>query len=314
MEKLIRNLKFTIRLLWKSPGLTITVLLTLALGIGANTAIFTVDYATLLAPLPYPQPDQLVVVWSKIQTYHNSISAGDFTDWKRMNRSFTDINAFTGGAFNIASKEEPENIDGWQVTPGYYKMIGITFLLGRDFLPEEGKVGSDHEVILMHKLWAHLGSDPKILGTSIRINGEPYTVVGVLPPGAYDRGQPQLAVPLAFKPEQLNHDFHWLLSVARLKPGVDHQAGAGRYGCRLGAHRGRKSEEQQGLGSVRRAAEERLPPERAQADAVAITRGRCFHTPDRLRKRCEPAAGTRHGPAEGACSAERHGCLTPDHL
>ncbi|WP_263374186.1 ABC transporter permease [Granulicella aggregans] len=220
MEKLTRNLKFTIRLLWKSPGLTITVLLTLALGIGANTAIFTVDYATLLAPLPYPNPDQLVVVWSKIQTFHNGISAGDFTDWKRLNRSFTDINAFTGGAFNIASKEQPENIDGWQVTPGYYKMIGITFLLGRDFLPEEGKVGSDHEVILMHKLWAHLGSDPKIIGTSMRINGEPYTVVGVLPPGAYDRGQPQLAVPLAFKPEQLNHDFHWLLSVARLKPGV----------------------------------------------------------------------------------------------
>jgi putative ABC transport system permease protein len=220
MEKLIRNLKFTIRLLWKSPGLTITVLLTLALGIGANTAIFTVDYATLLAPLPYPEPNQLVVVWSKIQGFHNGISAGDFTDWKRLNRSFTDINAFTGGAFNIASKEQPENIDGGQVTPGYYNMMGIPFFLGRDFLPEEGKVGNDHEVILMHKLWAHLGSDPKIIGKSIRINGEPYTVVGVLPPGVYERGQSQLAVPLAFKPEQLNHDFHWLLSIARLKPGV----------------------------------------------------------------------------------------------
>src|SRR6201995_434328 len=105
MQNLLQNIRFSLRMLAKNPGLTITVLLTLALGNGANTAIFTVDYATLLAPLPYPQPDQLVVVWSKIQGFHNGISAGDFTDWKRMNSSFTDINAFTGGAFNIASKE-----------------------------------------------------------------------------------------------------------------------------------------------------------------------------------------------------------------
>jgi len=220
MESFSRNLRYTLRMLWKNPGLTITVLLTLALGIGANTAIFTVDYATLLAPMPYPDPDQLVVVWSKIQTFHNGISAGDFTDWKRMNSSFADINAFTGGAFNIASKEEPENIDGQQVTPGYYNMLGRPFFLGRDFLPEEGVVGRDHEVILTHKLWSHLGADPKLVGHTMRINGEPYTVVGILTPGLADRGNAQVSVPLAFKPEQLNHDFHWLLSIARLKPGV----------------------------------------------------------------------------------------------
>jgi putative ABC transport system permease protein len=206
--------------LWKKPGLTITILLTLALGIGANTAIFTVDYATLLAPLPYPQPDQLVVVWSKIQTFHNGISAGDFTDWKRENSSFQDINAFTGGSFNIASKDQPENIDGRQVTSGFYKMMGRPFFLGRDFLPEEGVDGRDHVVILTHKLWSHLGGDRKIIGQPMRINGEPYTVVGVLSPGLDDRGDSQLAVPLVFKPEQINHDFHWLLSIARLKPGV----------------------------------------------------------------------------------------------
>jgi putative ABC transport system permease protein len=206
--------------LWKNPGLTLTVLLTLSLGIGANTAIFTVDYATLLAPMPYPEPDQLVVVWSKIQTFHNGISAGDFTDWKRENSSFQDINAFTGGSFNIASKDQPENIDGRQVTAGFYKMFGRPFFLGRDFLPEESIEGRDHVVILTHKLWSHLGSDRKVIGQSMRINGEPYTVVGVLSPGLDDRSDSQLAVPLVFKPEQLNHDFHWLLSIARLKPGV----------------------------------------------------------------------------------------------
>src|SRR5277367_4970108 len=220
MSSLLRNLRYSARTLWKNPGLTLTVLLTLSLGIGANTAIFTVDYATLLAPMPYPEPDQLVVVWSKIQTFHNGISAGDFTDWKRENSSFQDINAFTGGSFNIASKDQPENLDGRQVTPGFYKMFGRPFLMGRDFLPEEGIEGKDHVVILTHKLWAHLGGDRKIIGQSMRINGEPYTVVGVLSPGLDDRAQSQLAVPLVFTPEQLNHDFHWLLSIARLKPGV----------------------------------------------------------------------------------------------
>src|SRR3984957_14471106 len=111
MSNLVRNLRYSVRTLWKNPGLTLTVLFTLALGIGANTAIFTVDYATLLAPLPYAQPDQLVVVWSKIKTFHNGISAGDFTDWQNQSTVFSTLSAFTGGAFNIASKEEPENID-----------------------------------------------------------------------------------------------------------------------------------------------------------------------------------------------------------
>src|SRR5260370_11056091 len=134
MSSLLRNLRYSARTLGKNPGLTLTVLLTLALGIGANTAIFTVDYATLLAPMPYPEPDQLVVVWSKIQTFHNGISAGDFTDWKRENSSFQDINAFTGGSFNIASKDQPENIDGRQGNAGFYKMLGRPFLLCRHLL------------------------------------------------------------------------------------------------------------------------------------------------------------------------------------
>jgi putative ABC transport system permease protein len=220
MQNLLRTIRHTVRMLWKSPGLTLTVLFTLALGIGANTAIFTVDYATLLAPLPYPQPDQLVVVWSKIKTFHNGISAGDFTDWQRQNSTFQALHAFTGGTFNIASKDQPENLDGTQVTPGYYNMLGRPFFLGRDFLPEEGVDGKSHVVILTHKLWSHLGGDPKLVGHSIQINGEPYTVVGVLEPGLFDRGQSQVTVPLVFKPEQLNHDFHWLLSIGRLKPGV----------------------------------------------------------------------------------------------
>jgi putative ABC transport system permease protein len=220
MQNLLQNLRFSLRMLFKNPALTITVLLTLALGIGANTAIFTVDYATLLAPLPYPQPDQLVMVWSKIQGFRNGISAGDYLDWKRQSTSFSDLNAWTGGSFNIATKDQPEFVPGNQVTTGFFSMQRLPFFLGRGFLPEEGQEGKDHVVVLSHKLWLKLGGNLKIVGTTMQLDGMPYTVVGVFPPGFQDRLPAQLTVPLVFKPDQINHDFHWLLAMGRLKDGV----------------------------------------------------------------------------------------------
>ena len=225
MVALLQNLRLSLRMLSRNPGLTITVLLTFALGIGANTAIFTVDYATLLAPLSYPDPNQLVMVWSKIQDHRNSVSAGDFTDWKRQSTVFQDINAWTGGNFNIATKDQPEYLEGTRMTPGFSQMMGEPLFLGRGFLPEEGQAGKDHVVVLTHKLWERLGANRKIIGTTLSLDGEPYTVVGVAAAGISDRSQSQLSVPLVFKPEQLNHDFHWLLVMGRLKPGVTiHQA------------------------------------------------------------------------------------------
>lgn len=220
MHSIVRNLSYALRQLRKSPVFTITAVLTLALGIGATTAIYTVVYATLLAPMPYPNPDQLVMVWSKIQGDRNSMAAQDFLDWKKQNTVFQDINAFSGGSFNLATKEQPEYLQGQSTTPGMYRMMGTQFLYGRDFLPEEGVLGKDHEVILLNKLWRRLGSDPHIVGKTLQLDGTAYTVVGVLGPGQPDRLDTWLIVPLAFKPEQLNHDFHWLLAMARLKPGV----------------------------------------------------------------------------------------------
>jgi putative ABC transport system permease protein len=220
MRTLLHNLRFSLRLLGRNPGLTITVLLTIALGIGANTAIFTVDYATLLAPLPFPEPNQLVMVWSSINGNRNGVSAGDFTDWKQQSTAFQDLNAWTGRSFNIATKDQPEYLDANLITPGMLRMMGEPLFLGRFFLPEEGQAGHDHVVILTHKLWQRLGSNRNIIGTRLQLDGEPYTVVGVQAAGDQDRGRNQLAVPLVFKPEQLNHDFHWLLVMGRLKPGV----------------------------------------------------------------------------------------------
>jgi putative ABC transport system permease protein len=222
MQTLLKNLGYSLRMMRKSPGLTLTVLLTLALGIGANTAIFTVDYATLLAPLPYPQPNQLVMVWSGIRGHRDEVSVADFIEWKHQSNAFQALHAQTDGRFNIATPEQPEYVDARITTPGLYTMLGNPpFYLGRDFLLEEGLPGKDHVVILTHKFWQRLGGNPHILGTSLRIDGQPYTVVGVFAPGLTDRGQGEFAVPLSFTSDELvNHDTHWLTAMGRLKPGV----------------------------------------------------------------------------------------------
>ena len=219
MRTLIRNLRYGLRGLRKSPGLTATVIATLMLGISATTAIYTVVYAVLLAPLPYPEPNQLVMVWSKVNGHDNGMSAGDFLDWKQQSKSFQQLAAWTGASFNLAMQTQPEQLDGMRPTPGWFSMQGIPFLMGRDFLPEEGVPGKDHVVILTYRLWNRLGANRDIVGQTMSIDREPYTVVGVLAPGL-GRFDFEMAVPLAFRPEQINHDYHWLIAMGRLKPGV----------------------------------------------------------------------------------------------
>ncbi|MGA8030140.1 MAG: ABC transporter permease [Bryobacteraceae bacterium] len=221
LHSFFRNIKYSWRMLRRNPGLTTAVVATLALGIGATTAIYTVIYATLLSPLPLPHPEQLVMVWSKVQGNRNGIAAGDFLDWQRYSRSFQKLCAFTGGNFNLGTKDRPEQVEGRLASPGFFRMMGLPFMLGRDFLPQEGIPGNDKVIILTHKLWNKLGADDHILGRQLRINGGLYTVVGVLAQGAADRYDAQLTAPLAFRPEQINHDYHWLLATARLKPGVN---------------------------------------------------------------------------------------------
>ncbi|HKV47121.1 MAG TPA: ABC transporter permease [Candidatus Acidoferrales bacterium] len=222
MNNIWRNARFGLRLLKRSRGSSAIAVVALALGIGANTAIFSIIYAVLIAPMPYPRPNQLVIVWSKINGNRNGVSAGDYLDWKSQSSSFTELSAWTGESFNISKSNVPEQVDGRRVTPGYFNgTMETPPTLGRDFLPEEGQVGRDHELILTHAIWLRrFGGDPNIVGQPLRVNGESYTVVGVLPPGPYDRLNEDIFAPLAFKPEQINHDFHWLLVKGRLKPGA----------------------------------------------------------------------------------------------
>jgi putative ABC transport system permease protein len=215
-----QSLPFGLRMLLKNPALSLTVLLTLALGIGANTAMFTIDYALFLAPLPYPHPEELVTIQSSFQGHRDWVTARDFLDWKEQSTVFQDMHAWTGGGFNIATQDEPENVSASRVTTGFYLMMGDRFYLGRNFLPEEGVAGKDHVVILTYKMWKRLGADPKILNTAIDLDGKPYTVVGVLSPGVRDRGA-LISVPLVFSSDQLNHDYHWINVMGRLKPGIN---------------------------------------------------------------------------------------------
>ena len=217
---LLRNLRFSLRVLRKNPGFTATVALTLALGIGATTAIFTVVYATLIARMPYPDPDQLVMVWLKMDGHRNGVSAGDYTDWVQQSHVFQGLKAFTGTSFNMAGASQPEMVQGQYATPGWLSMQGIGFEMGRDILPEEGVDGRDHVVVLTNKLWQRLGADPNIVGKTITLDQKPYTVVGVLKPGMADRFTWQLGAPLVIHPAQLNHDYRWLDVMGRLKPGV----------------------------------------------------------------------------------------------
>ncbi len=223
MKTLVQNIRHSFRLLWKNPGFTLVAILTLALGIGANTAIFSVLYASLLAPMPYPDADRLMMVWSKLNG-RIEVSAGDYIEWKKQSTAFQDMVAWTGGSFNLATPEQPEMVGGRVVTPGFFSMQGMGFFLGRDFLPEEAQPGKDRVIILTHKTWERLGSDQNVIGKSLRVNNEPYTVAGVLAPGLADRlTGGDISVPLAFKPEQLNHDARWLVVMGKLKPGVSRE-------------------------------------------------------------------------------------------
>ncbi len=221
MKNLWLNVRYAGRLLTKDLGFTFVALLALTLGIGANTAIFSVVYGALLAPLPYPNADQLVMVWSKVNGHSNAVSAGDYLEWKRQNSVFQDIVAWSGNTFSLSVSDHPESVQTRITSPGFFGMQGIPLSLGRDFAPEEGVLGKNHVLIMTNKLWRErFGSDPKIIGKEVRLNTEPHTVIGVLAGGMPDRFESPLFVPLTFRPDQINHNFHWLTVMGRLKPGV----------------------------------------------------------------------------------------------
>lgn len=216
------DLRFAIRMLTKAPGFSLAVIGALALGIGPNTAIFSIVYATLLAPMPYPNPDQLVLLWAKVRESKDRTSPADYLEWKQQAKSFQYLEPILPRGFNLSTPEAPERVRARQTSVEGYRMWGEPVFLGRDFAPDEDQPGKNHVVLLRHRLWRErFGADPGVIGREIRMDGTPYTIIGVVAPGISDRIPADIWIPLSLTPQEIaNRQFRPFLMAGRLKPGV----------------------------------------------------------------------------------------------
>lgn len=222
MEALWTDAHYALRTFRRNPGFTAIVVLTLALGIGANTAIFSVVQGVLLAPLPYRDPDRLLMVLgSNPHAPLVSMSLPDFEEWRRQARSFEEIAGVRGEAFNLTAPGTPEHLDGYEVSSGYFHTLGAKLRLGREFTPEEDQTGGARAAIIDEPMWhKRFGGDPRALGRAVTLDGVDYTIVGVAPRNS-DLGV-DVYIPLA-QGDPLFNDrrFPGVFTIARLKPGVN---------------------------------------------------------------------------------------------
>ena len=184
---MLSDLRYALRMLAKNPGVSLIAVVTLALGIGANTAIFSVVSAVLLNPLPYQQPDRLVSLWADVPVHGQwRVSPANFLDWKKQNTVFTDVVAFGGSAMTLTGDGEPEQLSGSLVTDGYFQVVGAQPMVGRAFLPEEFQPGKGQVVILGYGLWQRrYGGDKNVINRTLTLDDKSYTIIGVMPAGIY---------------------------------------------------------------------------------------------------------------------------------
>jgi len=226
MGNLVQDLRYGFRMLAKSPGFTVVAVLTLALGIGANSAIFSVVNSVLLAPLPYPGASRLVSVYQKTADgNYNVFSTPNFLAWRDQMRVFEQFAAVRPAAFNLSGGDKPERIIGANVSVGMFPLLGVNPVLGRMFLDQEDQPAGRRVVILSYGFWQRrFGGDPNVLGKPLTLSGASYTVVGVMPRGfTLPQGDHELWAPLQLNPADVNgasRGIHWIWGLARLRPGI----------------------------------------------------------------------------------------------
>ena len=240
LEVAIRDLRFALRLMRRSPGFSAVVLVTLTIGIGANTVMFSVVNTLLLRPLPYHQPERLMSVQTLNPSRQPSVTAPpDFYAYRQQNRSLEQIDAFYSRAYNLTGTREPERLQTLIVSAGFFSALGIPPSIGRGFISQDEQWGSHRVAILTHGLWQRrFGGDQRIVGQAITLNGEPFVVVGILPRDFSFLGmESQLVVPMAFAPgDAMNsHSNYFLRMIGRLKPDVTREQAVADLNTILGA-------------------------------------------------------------------------------
>ena len=227
MDTLRYDLRHAVRAMFRQKATTAIILLTLALAIGANTAVFSAVHAVLLEPLPYADPDRLVMVYEKRPAegvFTNAVSPADYLDWVRLNQSFASMAAFSESAADLTGSGEPERLAVANVTSAFFDVFGVRVLHGRTFQPGEDTLGRQRVVVIAHALWRQrFGGDPSVVGRSLVLNDIPHEVIGVMPPDVeFPQAGAQIFVPLVLQsgPEAPPRAAHFLQVYARLKPGV----------------------------------------------------------------------------------------------
>jgi len=230
LETLWQDVRFGLKTLLRNPATTAVALLTLALGIGANSAIFSVVNGVLLRPLAFTEPDRLVMLWEAnpgLGLPRFGVAPPNFEDWRRQAQSFTAMAALAENRFNLTGGERPEAIQGARVSAGFFRLLGVDPIRGRGFNADEDRAGGRPVVVISYGFWQRrFGGDANVLGQTLRLDGRPYTIVGVAPRGFDFYRKQELWVPLALRYDPRERGSHYLAALGRLKPGVSQERAA----------------------------------------------------------------------------------------
>jgi putative ABC transport system permease protein len=222
LDTFVRDVRYGVLLLLRDRGFAAIAIGVMAIGIGANAAMFSLVDAVLLKPLPYPDPDRIVRVSEQpTPSTRNGITTLNLLDWKRLSTSFEALSATRGLSVAVTGDGEASRLNGTLVSADYFKVFGVEAAVGRTFLPKDEEPGAAPVVVLSHAVWQdRFGRDSNILNRPVMLDGEAHQVVGVLPPGSFDREVTGFWKPLLFAPEQRTRNYHWLGAIGRLKAGV----------------------------------------------------------------------------------------------